>query len=556
MKKRSFHTLINGLLKLVDSFIFVIILAVINGTVGFLLSMSITAFAGLTIIKFMGVSISLSYTALFVIIAVCGISRGILRYIEQYSNHYIAFKILAILRSKIFKKLRELSPSKLESKNKGEIISMIQSDIETLEVFYAHTISPFLIAITTCIIVTLFIGFTTSWYFALFAVLAYVIIGGLIPVIFYKSNKKNGKEYRQKLGKFESFYLDSIYGNYEVISSNNQNSQIDKLNNQSNDLIKSTSLIDDKNTIFKNVTNVTISILNIILIIIGGLLIQNNIIDSPLIILAFITFTSSFGPVIALSSLPSNLVMSFASGNRVLDLLEEKPLVEEPIKSFAFDFNKLKVEHLEFSYNQTNKILKDINFEVNKNEIVGLLGPSGCGKSTILKLLMKFYLPDNGNIYYNDINIKDISQSDLYDNVNLFSQSTFLFKGTIYDNLILANPKASKEEIIEACKNASIYDYIISLKEGFDSKIDDLKDNLSTGEKQRIGLARVFLKKPKLLLLDEATANIDAINEGIILNALKKFKKDMSIVIISHRPSTLTICDRIYKVNNGITELK
>ena len=556
MKKRSFHTLINGLLKLVDSFIFVIILAVINGTVGFLLSMSITAFAGLTIIKFMGVSISLSYTALFVIIAVCGISRGILRYIEQYSNHYIAFKILAILRSKIFKKLRELSPSKLESKNKGEIISMIQSDIETLEVFYAHTISPFLIAITTCIIVTLFIGFTTSWYFALFAVLAYVIIGGLIPVIFYKSNKKNGKEYRQKLGKFESFYLDSIYGNYEVISSNNQNSQIDKLNNQSNDLIKSTSLIDDKNTIFKNVTNVTISILNIILIIIGGLLIQSNIIDSPLIILAFITFTSSFGPVIALSSLPSNLVMSFASGNRVLDLLEEKPLVEEPIKSFYFDFNKLKVEHLEFSYNQTNKILKDINFEVNKNEIVGLLGPSGCGKSTILKLLMKFYLPDNGNIYYNDINIKDISQSDLYDNVNLFSQSTFLFKGTIYDNLILANPKASKEEIIEACKNASIYEYIISLKDGFESKIDDLKDNLSTGEKQRIGLARVFLKKPKLLLLDEATANIDAINEGIILNALKKFKRDMSIVIISHRPSKLTICDRIYKVNNGITELK
>jgi ATP-binding cassette subfamily C protein len=287
--------------------------------------------------------------------------------------------------------------------------------------------------------------------------------------------------------------------------------------------------------------------MNIIIILVGGYLLSINKIASPMIILAYVTLTSSFGSVVALAALPGNLAMTFASGNRVLDLLEEKPQVEDAINSKSFVFDNLKIQNVSFKYEDVS-ILDNININVNKNEIIGILGPSGCGKSTLLKLLMRFYDVESGSILYNDVNIKNISIKHLYENVNLFSQTTYLFTGTIYENLIIAKPDATKEEVIEACKNASIYKYIESLPNGLDTKITDLKDNLSSGEKQRLGLARVFLKKPKLLLLDEATSNIDAINEGIILNALKKYKEDMTIIMISHRKSTLSICDRIYKL--------
>lgn len=551
MKKRSAFSIIISLLKLVGSFIGVICLAVVNGTIGFILSMGITVLASIVVIKYLGVNINIEYNVLFICIVLSGFLRGILRYFEQYSNHYIAFKLLAILRDKIFTKLRVLAPSKLEGKNKGELISILQSDIETLEVFYAHTISPFLIALLTCSVVICFIGFTTSWVLALVALLGYIIIGGVIPVIYYQFNKIYGKRYRKDLGEFEDFYLDSIYGGYEIISSNHQNDRFNDVKNKSNLLIDSNKKIDSKNILFRNITNVIIVILNIIVILTGGILVKENIIDSPLIILAFVTFTSSFGSVVALANLPANLTMTFASGNRVLDLLDEEPIVKDAINSKEFNFNSLEVNNVSFKYDN-ELILKDISFKVNTNEIIGILGPSGCGKSTILKLLMHYYDVNSGSILYNGVNVKDISFDHLYDNVNIFSQSTYLFTGTIYENLIIAKPNASMDEVIDACKNASIYEYISCLKDGFNTKISDLKDNLSSGEKQRLGLARVFLKRPRLLLLDEATSNIDAINEGIILNALKMYKKDMAIIMISHRKSTLSICDKEYILKDGV----
>lgn len=551
MKKRNVFKLIYELLKLIGPFIFYIVLAVIMGTLGFILAMSITIVAALVVVKFLGSEVNLSYPLMFVIIISSGILRGILRYFEQYFNHYIAFRLLAILRGKIFNKLRELSPSKLEGKNKGEIISMLQSDIETLEVFYAHTITPTLIAILTSLTVFLFVGFVTNFTYAFVALFSYVVIGVIIPVLFYKSNKKYGKNYRKRLGDFNEFYLDSIYGGYEIISSNNQNNRINKVNAYSKELINIYEGLEKKNTLFKNITNTTIVCLNILIIFIGAMLINANIVNDYSIILAYVCLTSSFGSVVALASLPNNLSMTFASGNRVLDLLEEKPIIEEYDKVKEFDFKTLKLKDVSFSYD-TKPIMKNINMEINKGEIVGILGPSGCGKSTLLKLLMHFYDVDEGCILYNENNIKDISYKKLYDNVNLFSQTTYLFTGTIRSNLLIAKPDASEKELIKACKDASIYEYICDLKDGLDSKISDLKDNLSSGEKQRLGLARVFLKKPKLLLLDEATSNIDAINEGIILNALTKNKQDMTIVMISHRKSTLSICDKLYELKDGV----
>ncbi len=550
MKKRSVFKIIVELLKLIGSFIGIILLAAILGTIGFLFAMIITVFAGLAIIKFMGIDIQLSYTSIFIIIVVSGFLRGITRYFEQYFNHFIAFKLLAIIRGKIFDKLRELSPAKLDSKNKGEIISILQSDIETLEVFYAHTVSPFLMALLTSTIVVIFMGIMTGWHNSLVAVIGYLFVGGIIPVIYYKTNNKFGKDYRINLGKFEEYYLDSIYGEYEVLATNNQTIRMNMVSNMSKKLIKANDGLDKKSTLFKNITNTIIVIMNIIIILVGGYLMLKNQISSPKIILAYVVLTSSFGSVIALASLPGNLAMTFASGNRVLDLLEEKPQVLDAINSKEFTFNKLEIKNMSFKYDD-KKILNNINMEINKNEIIGILGPSGCGKSTLLKLLMRFYDCDEGEILYNGVNIKDISIQHLYENVNLFSQTTYLFTGTIYENLLIAKPDATKDEVIEACKNASIYKYITSLPNGFDTKITDLKDNLSSGEKQRLGLARVFLRKPKLLLLDEATSNIDAINESVVLNALNKYKEDMTIIMISHRKSTLSICNKIYELDNG-----
>ena len=550
VKKRSVFKIIIELIKLIGSFIWVILLAVLMGTIGFILAMNITIFASLAILKFLNVYISISYEIIFVIIISSGVLRGIVRYCEQYFNHYIAFRLLAIIRGKIFDKLRELSPAKLDSKNKGEIISIIQSDIETLEVFYAHTVSPFLIAILTSTCVVIFIGFMASWYLALIAIVSYILVGFIIPVIYYKVNNKYGKEYRNNLGLFEEYYLDSIYGQFEVLSSNNEVNRLNTVSQMSKKLINLNKGLDEKSILFKNITNTVIVIMNIIIILLGAYLFNNNIIASPMIILAYVTLTSSFGSVLALAQLPGNLAMTFASGNRVLNLLEEEPMVKDIKTNDPFEFKELEIRNVAFKYD-SDEIISNVSMHICENEIVGILGPSGCGKSTLLKLLMRFYDVDDGEILYNDKNIKDISINDLYNNVNLFSQTTYLFTGTIMENLLIANPDASLEEIIEACKNASIYKYIESLPNGFQTEITDLKDNLSSGEKQRLGLARVFLRKPKLLLLDEATSNIDAINEGIILNALEKYKKDMTIIMISHRKSTLSICDKIYELKRG-----
>lgn len=549
--KRSFLKLIKGLLRLIGPYKAIIALAVFNGTLGFILAMNITVFAGLAILKMLGVAINISYPWLMAIIIISGIFRGIVRYFEQYSNHYMAFKLLAYIRLKLYNALRKLGPAKLDHKNKGEIISLLQSDIETLEVFYAHTITPALIAFLVSTVVVMFLGFMINWYVALVAVLSYLVVGILVPVIFYKKNHKYGQSYRQKLGLFEDYYLDSIYGNHEIISQNKGDLRLSEVARKSEELLKINDNLEKKNVFFKNVTNTIIILANVLIIMVGYLLYQKGVITNPYIILAYMVLTSSFGSVVALAALPNNLAMTFASGNRVLDLLEEKSTVvpNDLIKEFSFE--RLTFSDVCFKYHN-KPILNKVNLEVKKGEIVGVLGKSGAGKSTILKLMMHFYNHDSGDIFINDVPINDYALKALYKEVNLFSQTTYLFADTILNNLLIAKPNASMVEIKEACANASILKFIENLPLGFDTKISDLQDNISQGEKQRLGLARIFLKQPKLLLLDEATSNVDALSEEVILNSLKKYAQGMAIVIISHRKSTLNICERIYELKDGI----
>lgn len=552
MKKRRFGLkIMSSLILMLGSLSYLILLAVINGSLGYLMSMGVTVFASLGIAKYLGEAIPMSYTLIIILTISCGVLRGLLRYLEQYSNHYIAFKLLAKLRDKIFKSLRVLAPAKMLDKNKGSLISMLTSDVETLEVFYAHTISPICIALVVETFVFLYVGFVSSFYLSLLALTGYIIIGIIIPFVSSALLKNKGVEYRESFSSFNSYYLDSIKGINEIVINNATNRRRTEVNKKSDKLLLKTKAIKRRSGITEALTNGFVSIMMILCLILSLYLYYKDILTIGKVIMSLVCIFSSFGPVIALGVLPTNLNQTFASGDRVLDLMEEKPQVKEIKDKNDFIFENLKVENLSFKYNE-DEVLNNINLEVKKGEIVAIIGKSGCGKSTLLNLLMRFYEVNNGLIKYNDININEINTKSLYENVTLISQSTYLFDDTIKENLKVANPNATDSEIIEACKKASVHDFIETLPDKYDSKVGLLGDNLSAGERQRIGLARAFLRKSKLILLDEPTSNVDSMNEGIILKSLKEYKNDAAIILVSHRQSTTKIADIVYKIDNGI----
>lgn len=537
------------LLKLIKNFILIILLAVINGVIGNFSAICISLFASLTLIKILGFNLNISYNVLFSIIIAFGLLRGILRYFEQYFNHFIAFKILAKIRHIIFLKVRELSFPLLDNKQKGDLTSQITSDVETLEVFYAHTLSPILIALFVNGGIVIFLSLYTHYLLAINALFFFLLIGIVIPLIYYYANKKSGIIYREKLSSFSSFYLDAIKGNKDIVYNNQQNYFISRTISKTKALQKLSNQNIKRLSIVRAISDIIIIFSALSTILIGHYLSTNNLIDPLLVIVSTITILSSYGPLISLSQLPSNLNQTYASCNRLFALLEQKPLVEEKHFIDNIDFSCLSIKHLQFGYNE-ELVLKDINFKMNFDEIVGIKGPSGSGKSTILKLILDFY-PYKGEIYFNDKELQKIDSSLLKKNVTMFSQNTYLFNDTIANNLRLAKIDASKEEMIDALKKASIYDFVMSLPNGLETIINENSDNISLGEKQRLGLARIFLRQPKLLLLDEPTSNIDALNEALILNTLKN-ESNMGIIIISHKDSTLNFANRIYDLKDGI----
>lgn len=554
--RRSGAKIMASLILLLDSLAYIVVLAVINGSVGFICAMGVTVFGAVGIAKALGEAIALSYGWIMGLALACGILRGILRYFEQYSNHYIAFKLLALLRDKIFGALRTLCPAKLESKQKGSIIAMITSDIETLEVFYAHTISPICIAVLVSTAVFLFVGFVSSWYLALIALFGYVIIGIVVPIFSSGKLKENGMKYRAEFSNFNSYFLDSIKGIKDIVLNNAGEEREKEVNRRSDLLLNETKIMKRHISASTALTELAVSLFIVLSLIVGILLVIFNMLSIGQMIIGLVAVFSSFAPVIAISALPGNLTQTFASGERVLNLLSEQPVVKEVVDGVDFHYKDLNVSDLSFSYDGQNEILKRIKMHAEKGEIIGIIGESGSGKSTFLKLLLRFWQKDVGEINYNGIDVDKINNGSLLDNVTMVSQSTYLFDDSIEENLRIANPNASDEELIEACRLASVHDFIMTLPDGYKTQVGTLGDNLSAGEKQRIGLARAFLKGSELILLDEPTSNVDSINEGIILKALKQQKAKKSIILVSHRESTMSIADRIYKFNDGqMTEL-
>ena len=559
-KRRNGFTIMAKLIVLVGSLAYIMLLAVVNGLLGYLAALGTTLFGAMGVAQIIDSSTFGSQVSvwLFVGLAVgSGVLRGILRYFEQYSNHNIAFKLLALLRDKIFNKLRKLAPAKIDNKNKGNLVAMITSDVEILEVFYAHTVSPVFIAITVSLTIFLFVGLFINWYLAAVAICAYVVIGIVFPPIASKAMASSGVNYKKKFASFSSYFLDSIRGAKEIVVHNAVEDRKKNVDEQSEGLLSSLKIMKRATARITGSTELLVTIFLIITTIVGIVLAKNGTITAGKMIIGIVAIFGSFGPVIAIAALPSSLTLTFAAGDRLLNLLGEKPIVEDVTNKQNIKYKDVKVENVTFGYEENVEVLKDISMHAGKGEIVGIVGASGCGKSTLLKLLLRFYPFNKGDISYNDISINDINTQSLLSNVTMISQTTYLFDESIKENLRIAKADATEEEMKEACKVASIDDFISDLPQGYDTQVASAGNNLSAGEKQRVGLARAFLRGSELILLDEPTSNLDSINEGIILKSLLSMKGKRSIILVSHRKSTMAIADRIYKIENGnISEVK
>lgn len=546
IQRRSSITIISKLLSLIGSLTYVIFLAVINGSIGHTVAIFIPLIGALTLAKICGATVALSYSWLFAIIIGFGLLRGVLRYFEQYSNHLIAFKLLAKIRNIIFTKLRVLCPAKLESKQKGSIISMITADTETIEVFYAHTVSPVCIAIIASLAIILFVGFIVNWYMAIFVTFAYIIVGIVLPIFSSRTTAEAGLNYRKKFTAFNGYFMDAIKGSRDIILHGQEDSKLRKVENFTNELIITSAKLKNKTLSISVLTTSIIIVLNLLMLVLGLLLTRYANLSVSLMFVGVVALMSSYGPVLAIAALPSNLSQTFASADRLITLLEEKPVVTDIANGMDIDFENLQVVNLGFAYGSDKTILNDVNIEVKCGEIIGIMGKSGYGKSTLLKLLLRFWKKDKGYILYNGTDIEEINTQSLKSNVVMVSQTTYLLDDTIKGNMRIANQKASDEQIVTACKKAGIHDFICTLKDGYDTKVGSINNLFSAGETQRIGLARVFLSDAKLILLDEPTSNVDAINEGIILKALAENKANKAFILVSHRESTMSIADRVY----------
>lgn len=549
MKKRSNIKVMARLVTLVKPLTPYMICAIIMGLIGHLTASFITIFGGYAVLDVLGFNTKLTLTVIFVSVCVFAILRGVLRYAEQSCNHFIAFKLLAIIRDKVFKSLRRLCPAKLEGKDKGNLISVITSDIELLEVFYAHTISPIVIAILFSIVLCVFIG---SYHFVLgiIAFAAYFVIGVVIPVLTSKLGGDDAKKFREKSGNLSSFVLDSMRGLFEIMQYNAGESRLNKMNEATDSLSKDEERM--KKTAGKNAaaTGTVILLFDIAMLFASAMLYTKGLIGFDGIVIPVIAMMSSFGPVTALANLGSTLQNTFASGNRVLDILDESPVTEEIEGCEEISFDGASAKNVSFSYDK-ELILSDVSVDVPKNSVVGIVGKSGSGKSTLLKLFMRFWNTQKGSVEISHTPVDKINTSNLRDMESLVTQETHLFHDSIANNLRIAKLDATDKEIEEACKKASVHDFILSLPNGYDTQVGELGDTLSGGERQRLGLARAFLHDAPFMLLDEPTSNLDSLNEAIILKSLAEESGNKTVVLVSHRQSTMRIADKVYSVEHG-----
>lgn len=549
MRKNGF-VVMGHLLKLVTPLAHIMAFTITMGTLGFLAAIFIMVLGAMGLVNLLNFDTHLSFSGILTALIVLAVARGALRYLEQMSGHYIAFKLLALLRDKVFSSLRRLAFVKLQDKQAGQLVSLVTNDIELLEVFYAHTIAPIMIAFFTSAILLLVFGHLSGW-FVLVALAAYLTVGVILPIITTKLAREDGRRYRELVGEMNDFFLDSVRGMKEIQLFGYAKQRLNEIQQRSQKIDTAFERIKDQEAKVRVYTEVAVSAFNIIMLFTGLILFSLDKIDFSAFLIGVILLMSSYGPVIALSNLSSNLLQTLASGERVLSLLAEEPELKDVESAVDLkEVSRIDVENVSFAYGE-EQILSDVSLSVKKGEILGIHGRSGSGKSTLLKLLMRFYDPKSGSIKINGEILPNINTRSLRDNMAYITQQTYIFNETIEENIRLARRDATLDEIMEAAKKASIHDFILSLPEGYQTKMTELGGNLSDGEKQRIGIARAFLHNAPIILLDEPTSNLDSLNEAMILKSLLNVKAEKLIILVSHRQSTMAICDQVIGIENG-----
>lgn len=549
MRRRSGFEVMARLVGLVKPLAGFMTLAILMGLTGHLCAAFITIFGGYAVLSVLGFGAPLGLTALFLCMGVFALLRGILRYAEQACNHFIAFKLLALIRDRVFRALRRLCPAKLEGRDRGDLISVITSDIELLEVFYAHTISPIAIAALFTAVLYAFIG---SFHPALglLALAAYVTVGVILPLAVSKFSGDNGQKFRTKSGELSAFVLDSLRGLPEIIQYGQGEKHLEEMNARTEALSVDEGRMKHTTGLGMAAANTVILAFDLAMLLSSAALCQAGAIGFDGALLSTIALMSSFGPCVALANLGSTLQNTFAAGNRVLDILDESPVVEEVTGRMPMAFSGAEAECVSFSYGGET-VLDGVSVEAPEHAIVGIVGRSGSGKSTLLKLFMRFWAAQGGTVRLSGVDVGQINTSNLRDMESFVTQDTHLFHDSIKNNLRIAKLDATDGEIIAACKKASVHDFIMTLPQGYDTPVGELGDTLSGGERQRLGLARAFLHGGPLMLLDEPTSNLDSLNEACILRALGEEREERTVVLVSHRQSTMRIAGRVYSVENG-----
>lgn len=549
MTKRNGFVVMAQLIGLVKPLVGYMVLAIVMGLIGHLFAAFITVMGGVALLDALGMTVGISLKVAFVSLIAFAILRGALRYAEQLFNHYIAFKLLATIRDRIFGALRRLTPAKLEGKDRGDLISVITSDIELLEVFYAHTISPVAIALFFSLLMSVFVG-VFHWIYGIIALVACITVGMIVPLLLNKLGGEDAIRFRNASGELSGFVLDSMRGLDETIQYQDGDNRYGQMNQKTADLSKLEKRMQRNVGLNGAITNGVILLFDLTMLLTGVFLYQRGIVDFAGLLLPFLALMSSFGPCVALANLGSTLQNTLASGNRVLDILEETPLVEDVTNHSETPYRGAEAKNVTFSYGEET-ILRDLSVKLPEDKIVGIVGRSGSGKSTLLKLFMRFWKVQQGEVTVSGRNVETINTENLRDMESFVTQETHLFRDSIRNNLRIAKLDATDKEIETACKKASIHDFIMSLPQGYDTPVGELGDTLSGGEGQRLGLARAFLHDAPLMLLDEPTSNLDSLNEAVILKSLHEQRKGRTVVLVSHRPSTMRIADQVYSVENG-----
>ena len=549
MKKRSDLAVMVRLVGLVKPLVGFMALAIAMGVAGFLCAQFIPIFGGFAMLRTLGLEEIPAPGVLFACMGLFALARGVLRYAEQACNHYIAFKLLALIRDRVFGALRRLAPAKLDGRDKGDLIAVITSDIELLEVFYAHTLSPIAIAAIMSVLMTLFIG-RYHWLLGLIAALGFVAVGVVVPVLAARFGGSRGLEYRTQAGALSAFVLDSLRGLGELLQYNAGKRRLEELDARTDRLLATEKEMKTALGTATAFTGGLIWLFSLAMLAAGSLLYTHGMVGFDGVLIPLIAILSSFGPVVALANLGSTLQQTFAAANRVLDILDEEPVVTENTTGRTVPFAGAACQNVSFTY-ESEPILKNVSLTLPENRIIGITGRSGSGKSTLLKLLMRFWDAGSGTVAISGEDVKNIRTASLRNLQSYVTQETYLFHDSIEENLRLAKPDATHEEVVNGCKKASVHDLILSLPKGYATKVGELGDTLSGGERQRLGIARAFLHDAPLILLDEPTSNLDSLNEAVILQSLHKQREGKTVVLVSHRASTMRIADSTYSVEHG-----